>query len=169
MKIWDYLRRLVGNGPAATIGIFIFIAILCFLFWRPAAAADVDFSAGTSFGTPGSGPVLGLDLHQDIGKGLNVFVGTEMWGSTLYNGTKVLSNWDWHAGVESCRWRLCGRIGADYVQRVDSINGAHTNFNLGLSYRFTDRFSVGVVHISDAGTSDPNIGRQALLLNYRLQ
>jgi len=168
-KIWGYVRSLVGNGLGATIGIFLFILVLCFLFWRPAAAADVDLSLGSSFGHGGAGPVLGLDVHQDIGKGTNVFAGTELWGSTQYDGTPVLNNWDWHAGIETCRWRVCGRIGADFVQRVDAITGAHTNFNLGLFYRISERFSIGVVHISDAGTSDPNIGRQALLLSYSLQ
>lgn len=170
-KAIAYLRQLVGNGKAATIGIFTFILILAFLCWRPAHAAEIDIRAGTSFGTEGYGPTLGLEFAKPIApnKGLSWIAGTDLWGSTTYNLKTVPNNWDWHTGIESCRWRLCASIGAAYVQRVDAINGAHTNFNLGVRFKITDRFSLVIGHISDAGTSNPNIGRQLIGLSYRLQ
>ncbi len=167
----NYVRQLVGNGKAATIGIFAFILILALLFYRHAAAAEVDIVAGSSFGTEGTGPVLGLQFRQPIApnKNLSFIAGTDLWGSTTYNLKTVPNNWDWHTGIESCRWRFCASIGADYVQRVDAINGAHTNFNLGIRFKITDRFSLVIGHISDAGTSSPNVGRQLIGLSYRLQ
>ncbi len=170
-KFLAYIRQLVGNGRAATIGIFAFILILSILFFRPAHSAEVDLLAGTSFGTEGYGPALGLDIHHPIAanKGLDVYAGTGLWGSTTYHGQTVPNNWDWHSGIETCRWIVCARIGADYVQRVDAINGAHTNFNLGIEVKLTSRLSLVIGHISDAGTSSPNVGRQAISLSYRLQ
>ena len=161
---------LVGNGKAATIGIFAFIVILCLCFAR-CHAAQIDLEGGSSFGNPGYGPVLGLDVKQALpsNPGVSVFAGTDLWGSTTYRGQTIASNWDWHLGIEGCKWRFCASIGPDFVQRVDAINGAHTNFHLGLSFKITDRFSIQVAHISDAGTSNPNIGRQALMLSYKLQ
>lgn len=170
-KVWAYIRQLVGNGKAATIGIFAFIVILALLFWRPAHSAEVDIQAGSSFGTEGTGPVLGLSIKQPVteNKGLSLFAGTDLWGSTTYHGDTVVNNWDWHAGVEACRWRFCAGIGPTFVQRVDAINGAHTNFYLGLSFHVSDRLTIVLGHISDAGTSNPNVGRQALSIAYRLQ
>lgn len=161
---------LVGNSKAATIGIFAFIVILCLCFAR-CHAAQIDLEGGSSFGNPGYGPVLGLDVKQALrsNPGISVFAGTDLWGSTTYRGQVIASNWDWHLGIEGCKWRFCASIGPDFVQRVDAINGAHTNFHLGLSFKITDRFSIQVAHISDAGTSNPNIGRQALMLSYKLQ
>lgn len=169
--IWNYIRQLVGNGKAATVGIFAFLLILIFLLAHKAHAAEVDLLAGSSFGTQGYGPVLGLDVKQPIAanKGLSVYAGTDLWGSTRFHGETVPNNWDWHTGIEACKWRVCAKIGPDFVQRVDAINGAHTNFNLGLSFKLSDRCSLVIGHISDAGTSSPNVGRQAISFQYRLQ
>lgn len=168
-KVWAYIRQLVGNGKAATIGIFLFIVFLIAMLWKPAHSAEVDVLAGSSFGAEGAGPVLGLDVRQPLNSGLNLFAGTDLWGSTTYNGKTVPNNWDWHTGIEACKWRICARIGADFIQRVDAINGAHTDFNLGVSAKLTDRLSLNIGHISDAGTSNPNVGRQVIGLSYRLQ
>jgi len=169
-SITQWFRSLLGNNKAATIGIFAFILVLCLLFNR-CNAAEIDVFAGSSFGTEGTGAVLGLDYHQPVkaNPGVDLYAGTELWGSTRYEGQYVFNNWDWHAGIEACKGKLCARIGPAYVQRVDAINGAHTNFNLGLLYEFTDRFRLNLGHISDAGTSNPNVGRQFLAVSYRLQ
>jgi hypothetical protein len=169
VSVWSYIQQLVGNGKAATIGIFTFIVLLAFMFWHSAHAAEVDIAAGSSFGAEGYGPVLGLNIDTQIQPGLKAFAGTDLWGSTTYNGQTVPNNWDWHAGLEGCKWRVCAGIGPAFVQRVDAINGAHTDFYLGINYRITDRLSLVLGHISDAGTTNPNVGRQALTLSYRLQ
>lgn len=171
-KLLAFIRQLVGNGTAATIGIFVFIVILAFMFHRSALGAEVDIRAGSSFGSEGVGPVLGLQFRAPLGwdnPNLFAVAGTDLWGSTTYGGHIVPNNWDWHGGLESCRGRFCATIAAAFVQRVDAINGAHTNYFLGLSYRFTPRLSLVLGHISDAGTSSPNVGRQGLFLSYRLQ
>lgn len=169
MKIWNWIRQLVGNNTPATIGIFAFILVLCVLLARKAHSAEVDVLGGSSFGTQGYGPVLGLSVKGSIQPGLNVIAATDLWGSTTYRGSTVPNNWDWHAGLQGCKWRFCADIGPAFVQRVDAINGAHTNFHLGLSFQLSDRWSLVLGHISDAGTSNPNIGRQALSISYRLQ
>jgi hypothetical protein len=170
-SIWSYVRRLVGNGTAATIGILLFIALLAFLLYRPAHAAEVDINAGSSFGTEGYGPTLGLTYKQEItpNKGLNFIAGTTLWGSTTFQSETVPNNWDWHLGLQSCRWDFCADLGPAFVQRIDVINGAHTNFHLGISYQLSSRWSLAIGHVSDAGTSSPNVGRQNLSIVYRLQ
>jgi hypothetical protein len=32
--MWNYIRQLVGNGKAATIGILAFIVVLALLLWK---------------------------------------------------------------------------------------------------------------------------------------
>lgn len=160
--------KLVGNGKAAAIGIFIFILVLCAVLWRSAHAADtVVLRAGTSVGPGGAGPVLGLDVRFPQGDALDVYAGALLWGQTARSDT----NWDWHAGVRSCRWRVCANLGAAYVQKVDALNGSHTNFNLGIAYQFSwwRLAGLGVQHLSNAGTIAPNLGRNAVLLDVRLQ
>jgi hypothetical protein len=171
--LWDYIKQLVGNGKAATIGIFAFIVILCLCFCHKANAGEIDLRLGSSFGTEGTGPVIGLQYQQPLAgmNQVNFFAGTLLWGSTTYNNQTVPNNWDWHAGLEGCHDRLCAGLGATYVQRTDSINGGHPNFFLQLSYKIDwGRFSsLDIVHISDAGTTSVNIGRQAVLGSFRLQ
>lgn len=170
-KLLVYVRQLVGNGTAATAGIFTFIVILCCVFARCGHAADVTVEAGSSFGTEGYGPTLGLNAHWEA-PGLNsvrILAGTDLWGSTIYRGRTVPNNWDWHLGLEGCKGRFCAFIGPAFVQRIDAINGAHTNYHLGFEIVVTDRFEIDLAHISDAGTSSPNVGRQAIMLEYRLQ
>jgi hypothetical protein len=160
----------VGNGKPATIGIFIFIAILVFMLWHSKAhATEVDFAAGSSFGSQGYGPAIGIEVRQEVQSGLYVTGGTDLWGATEFKGQVIPNNWDWHATLEGCKWAFCAGIGPAFVQRVDAINGAHTNYALSLSWRPTERFSVTIRHLSDAGTTNPNEGRQALMLSYRLQ
>lgn len=168
-KILTYLRGLVGNNVAATIGIFAFIAVFCLFSCHKARGDELDIRGGTSFGHS-SGPVIGLQyLHPISGlPAASFYAGTLLWGKTSHEA----NNWDWHAGIQVCKWEhLCASLGATYVQRLDDLNGAHTNYNLELSYRFGfHRFSsIDLTHISDAGTSAINTGRQAALVAIKLQ
>lgn len=167
MKIWNYLRGLVGNGWQATIAILIFIIVLVVLSTRCSHAAEIDLRAGSSFGPGHSGPVLGLNLYQPIGNDVYLYAGTLLWGKT----STVASNWDWHGGFRACRWNVCASLGASYLQTVDAVNGAHTNYNLEFAYRFNwwRLASIDFAHLSDAGTTPVNLGRNAALVSIRLQ
>lgn len=162
------LPRIVGNGKAATILILVFIVILCGLLWRKAHAEEHTYlRVGSAFGPGGAGPVIGLDFRFPQGNDFDLYAGTLLWGNTPKSDT----NWDWHAGIRTCRWRVCANLGAAYVQRTDANNGTHTNFNLGLSYQFNwwRLTSIDYAHLSNAGTSTVNLGRNAALLDVRLQ
>lgn len=166
-SIWEYLRGLVGNGWQAVIGIFVFILVLVVLSTRCSHAAEIDLRAGSSFGPGHSGPVLGLNLYQPIGNDVSLYAGTLMWGRTAV----AANNWDWHAGFRACRWSFCASLGASFLQRIDAVNGAHTNYNLELAYRIGWHRvqSIDFAHLSDAGTTPINLGRNAALVSIRLQ
>lgn len=167
MKWLEWLAGLVGNKGVAKMAVYVFIALVAVFLWRCANAAEVDLRGGASFGPTGSGPVLGLQLYQPIGNNLDVYAGTLLWGST----PRLANNWDWHAGIRTCRWSVCASLGAAYVQRIDVLNGTHTNYNLELAYRFSwSRLaSIDLAHLSNAGTSPINQGRNAALGSIRLQ
>lgn len=171
--MWNYIKLLVGNGKAATIGIFAFIIVLSLCFCHSARAGEIDIRAGSSFGTQGYGPVLGLQVIEPLKdfNQVNLYAGTLLWGSTTLHGQTVPNNWDWHGGIQGCHGAVCASLGMVYVQRVDAINGAHTNFNLELSWKigWHRLSSIDVTHISDAGTTPTNVGRQAVLASIRLQ
>lgn len=168
-SVLTYLRGLVGNGWQAAVGIFLFILILVILSTRcsKASGAEIDLRAGSSFGPGRSGPVLGLNLYQPISNDVYLYGGTLLWGRT----SRVENNWDWHGGFRACRWDFCASLGASYLQRIDAVNGAHTNYNLELAYRFSwwRLASIDIAHLSDAGTTPINLGRNAALLSFRLQ
>lgn len=169
MKIVLYLRRLIGNNPKASIGVGLFILILIYLAIRPAKAAEVDLRAGSSIAT-GTGPVLGLSLYTPLGDHLDGYASAILWGSTEHNA----SNWSWQAGLRTCRGQLCASLGASYLQRIDYANDSHTNFNLELSWKLGWKklprlCGIDLVHLSDAGTTETNRGRNAILGCIKLQ
>lgn len=58
-------------------------------------------------------------------------------------------------------------LGVAYLWVVDDYNGSHVNFNLMMGYNITPRMKVMVMHFSNLGTTQPNIGRDLLLGRYR--
>jgi hypothetical protein len=151
----------------ALVGLFIVIVIVLLFRCSTAKSAEFDLRGGASFGPGRTGPVLGLQIYEPIGNQVDVFAGTIIWGKTSVAAT----TWDWHAGFRTCRWSVCASLGASYLQNVDAVNGAHTNYYLGLSYVFgwSRIRSIDYVHLSDLGTTPVNKGRNAALVSVRLQ
>ena len=161
--------RLVSNKAAWLV--YLFIMLLCVLLWaRVARSAEVDLRFGSSMIHGGAAPVVGLDLKFQQDPSLALVAGTLLWGENHWTGT----NWSWQAGFEACRWQICGSLGAAYVQRIDRLSGSHANFSLQLAYRPTwgrrYRFNgVDWAHLSNAGTTAVNYGRNAALVDFRLR
>lgn len=168
MNLLQKLRGLVGNSLPASIGIGVFILLFVFFGARCAKADELDIRPGYSFGHS-TGFVLGLQyLHPLPLQQVSFYAGTDLWGMDSIHDA---NNWDWHAGLQVCRGAFCARLGACFVQRIDALNGAHTNFNLGLTWRpgWGRLSGISIDHISDAGTSVVNTGRQAVLVDIKLQ
>lgn len=165
-----FFFKLLGNQKKVVVAIFVFITLFCILGTQCAHAANLDLAAGVSFDKGEVAPVLGFDVHFPQGHGLDIVGGTLLWGSTK----DAPNNWDWHLGVETCKWDLCAMFGATYVQRIDAFNGTHTNYSLRLVYTLPflikgHETSAGVFHISNGGTSRVNNGRDAAVGIVRLQ
>jgi hypothetical protein len=149
------------------VAVGAFIVLLSLAFCRPAKSAEVDLRPGLSFGPGGTGPVLGLQIYFPIGNRVDIYTGTDIFGHTSVAGT----NWDWHAGFRTCRAMFCASVGASYIQTIDRVNGAHTNYNLGLSWLIDWKriASADYDHWSDLGTTPINKGRNVGFIAVRLQ
>lgn len=160
------LPRLLGNRVAWAV--LLFIAVLVFLCWRNSVhAAEIDLKVGASVIGGGTSPALGLDLRFPQGDGLTLFAGTILFGETRI----TQPNWSWQSGFESCRWSVCASLGAAYLQRVDRLNGSHAEFFLALAYELSWHRLRAIEwdHLSNAGTTDVNVGRNAPMLAVRLR
>lgn len=166
MKLWTYLHRLIGNNPKASIGVGLFILILILLSIRTVKAAEIDLRAG-SLVVNAYGPVLGMSIYQPLGNRVDGFASAILWGST----THTASNWSWQAGMRTCRWQVCASLGASYLKNQDYLNDSNLNFNLEFAWHFNWKRVNGIElsHLSDAGTSPSNRGRNAALVSIRLQ
>lgn len=132
--------------------------------------AEQDFRIGASLLHDNTGLAAQMMLLQPVtNTGLAIQVGGGIWSPTA--NTKL--NWDWSGGVRSCwDFGLCFFLGGDFLQRIDHMNGAHTNWLWSFSYTLEKdpaKMFKGLAqwHISNAGTSDTNIGRNALGFEFR--
>lgn len=164
MKFLVWLRGLVGNNLRATILIGVFLLLLVFFAARCSAAVEADLSGGASFGCLKYAPVMGLDIRAPFAPGFGWNAGVALWGN---DGT-TRNNFDWHGRVEFSRGAFGAGLGVAYLQNIDQVNGSHGEFSLELFWR-PWRVGAELIHISDAGTTATNCGRNAGMLSVRLR
>lgn len=155
------------TGAEIAVGTFI-LGFLGSSYHGLGKHTEMDLVAGMSFAHHTDSAVLGTNLRWGLTPKLDLFAGTDMWMPSQ----AAALNWDWHGGVRSCYdFNVCLSLGASYLQKIDAINGAHAEYFLSITYKFgSGRISdVGFMHLSDAGTSIPNIGRNAAIAEIRLQ
>ena len=158
-----------NNGKLALAGIVAFIAITLFCLTRCAHADTLDFGAGIGV-AHGSGGAIDLTYHHPL-----PFAGSEapqLFAGTLLHANDGIgdqSNWAWFVGLEGERGYFHAGIGAAYLQRIDSLNGAHTNYVLTMSYRRWKWCNITVTHFSDAGTTPVNTGRNILACEWEIR
>lgn len=164
MNFWIWFSGLVGNNRKAVALIFVFILLLILFAFRVHAQPEVHLQVGRSFGCLSGGPVLGLELVAPLAEGLAVDVGTTLWG----RAGAIRNNWDWHARLELTRGSFGAALGPAYLKNIDAANGSHAEMSLMLFWR-PWRLGADLIHLSNAGTSAGNCGRNATLLDGRLR
>jgi hypothetical protein len=167
MKLLLWARGLVGNNLKATVLIGVFVALLLFFAFRAKAdqpPPSVHLLTAVSFGCLHGGPVLGVELEQELAPGISVSFGPTLWGTA--NG--IANNWDWHARMQFSRGAFGAAIGPAYLQNIDSVNGSHAEMSLTLFWR-PWRVGGTIFHLSDAGTTRINCGRNAAGIDWRLR
>jgi len=171
--IWAWVSGLVGNNPKVRWLILLFV-ILLLAGIRYARADEIHLETGVS-ALHGYGPYLGLVYKFDPPRapsGISVEMGLQMWGqTTAYGGQDIPNNWSPFVGLHAAVGPAAIGIGYAHLQRTDFLDGTRSNLSLMLSWEPRMGFFNGIVirHISNAGTSDHNIGRNAIAIDWRLR
>jgi hypothetical protein len=163
---WAWVSGLFGNSPAVKIMIFAFLAVLVFFAIRCSAdETQVHLTGGTSFGCLRSAPVLGIEVITPIEEGLAWDTGITIWGKD----SETRNNWDVHGRIKFSRGPFGAAIGAAFLQNIDAVNGSHAEMSLMLYWHPWRLGGVDVIHLSNAGTTRINCGRNAALADVRLR
>lgn len=60
-------------------------------------------------------------------------------------------------------------LGLSWMQNPGPYNGSNINFNLQLAYRLPFGATLTYTHMSNAGSKEPNLGRDIVLVGWRFQ
>ena len=164
----EWLSRITDNPRKAQIAIFVFVLLLLGTFATQCRAEPIMQFEGGSTVVRGYTPAIGLTviwpeagpLDADFQCGIQL-IGTSDYRSDNPNQAAV------QCLVVDGYKKLDLGIGIVALQNTDDYNGSHANFSLMAGYRFTDKIGVIYRHWSNAGSVDPNLGRDMVLLTYR--
>lgn len=164
---------LIPLGNKTAVKIVLITAIVCFLagffVTKCQGAERMDFVAGSAV-VRGSAGAFGLNVCEV--KAIANF-------ADLCGGFLLISDSTWrgqysdyqsmvHAQVVAHAWGGFELgIGAARLQHDDAYNSGRINFSLSLEHRIYRNLYVRYQHLSNAGTSKPNAGRDLLLAAWR--
>ncbi len=168
---WEWISGVVGNNPKVRPLIFaVIILFVCTASYCSLAHADeLHLEVGVS-AIHGTGPYLGLSYRFGGSKTLYTEGDFQFWGKTTqYEGSGIPNNWCPSVLMDVQKGRFSMGLGVAYLQLTDRLDGSHLNIAIKSGWEFTDRYSIVLRHISNAGTVAPNVGRNAIALDIRLQ
>jgi hypothetical protein len=150
-----------------TILIALFVAVVIFV-WSKRASADPLLQ--TSIGhTIIRAPGYALDLTFVWPQGrAEASCGATLVEASIENNNPLPWQMGVHCGMANHYKKLWAGLGVVYLQNVDYTNPAHLNFNPWLQYRFTEHVGACYAHWSNAGTVQPNRGRDMVFVCARL-
>ena len=166
-KIWIWISNLVGNNLSTRYLIFLFIAL--FIVTARCSHADelhLEFGATVLHG---NGPYLGFYYRWERPHDIDIETGLDLFGYTKYENYSLGNNWAPYALVDVRASRFNIGIGIARLQLVDGLDGSHVNITLKTGYQFADRWGADIRHWSNAGTTARNVGRNAVLLDWKLR
>lgn len=168
----NFLQKLFNNPQKAVYFIVAFVLLwIAYAVFSGAEAGEIE-GGPTYTGEFNGGAFLSvserLGEHWDVGFGL---ISAQTWDE----GTDKVGNnghvWAAYVVERPENWvpvlpsELS--IGPNFWFKDNPpINGCQFGYRLGLKYRFGD-FSIGVAHMSNAGTCPPNRGQDLLTFGYR--
>jgi hypothetical protein len=170
---------LFNNPPKAVILIVVFLTLFvlglalnkCHAAEGPTDAPYVQFSGGSAI-VRGEAPVIDVtytypapQLHGAFWQGSMDIV-----GSSTYNNQNVSNNMILRGLFADGFGRFDVGLGVGWMLNPSPYNGSNVNFNLQLDYRFIDLpITLTYTHLSDAGITSHNLGRDIVLIGYRFR
>jgi hypothetical protein len=163
---------LTNNPKTATKLIIAFgVLLLIALCVSTCHAADTEFDLG-----------YGRTLtrgHTDVAVGtvvwprrignIDLYAGAILIGDYEYGGHRFGNQVIARAGITPHIGPLGVSLGLAAIQHDDSINSGRINFNLALILRLGRHGQAFLGHISNAGTSMPNVGRDFAGVEWRFR
>lgn len=169
--IGAWFGRLLRNPRASQIASFLFVVLLVAAWATKCHGADLQFGMGSTIAR-GATPVLDVAVTTRRGAPLdaNWQFGLTLIGSSTYGEVDQPNQAALSALLVDGFGPLDIGLGAVFLQNTDIYNGSHANFALQLAYRFQRLpLTVTVRHWSNAGTVQPNLGRDFVLLSWRFR
>lgn len=165
----SWLSRITSNPRASQIGILVFVLVLLGAFATQCRAESVMQFEGGSTVVRGYTPVIGLTIIWPEAGPLDADFqcGIQLVGTSTFRDKDQSNQAAVQCLVVDGYKKLDLGIGVVALQNTDDYNGSHANFSLMAGYRFTDKFGIRYRHWSNAGSVDPNLGRDMVLLTYK--
>jgi hypothetical protein len=150
--------------------ILLFLAILIATVWYAtrADAAELDISYGrTLLRGPTDVASVTVLWPKQVGD-IDLYAGTILIGSYQYGGAPYGNNVVLRTGFTAHAKNFGVSFGVADLQHEDRMNSGSINFNLGMEYRW-QHAAVCYMHISNAGSHEPNLGRDMLVVSWRFK
>jgi len=163
----SWIGRLFGNDKKVIPIIVAFVLLFVIFGVRCSHAGELHLETGAQLVT-GRGPYIGLYYTWADPSLAHVGfqVGTYMFGRT----DKTENNWSPFGQIIVGRGPFSAGLGFAYLQNTDALDGSHLNYTLSLRARTPwDRGAISIRHVSNAGTTASNVGRNTLAIDWRLQ
>lgn len=168
-RVLDWIARIFPHKAPVRYVLVAFVLVLIAAFATQCRAGDLKLEAGSAI-VRGETPAIGFvkswrnrgvgDYQYECGFGLV--------GSSTYNDRPQRNQ-----GVAECllvdgfgRFDIGAGLAA---QSSGDAYNTMVNFSLLLRWRITDRLSLAYRHRSNAGTGTPNLGRDVILVGWRLR
>lgn len=165
--LWEWISGLFGNSKKVIPLIVTFIVLFVLLAIRCSHAGELHLETGAQLVT-GKGPYVGFyyTWSDPSLEHAGFQVGTYMLGKTRYTD----NNWSPFGAITVGRGAFTAGLGFAYLQNIDALDGSHLNYTLLLRSKTPwNRASISIRHISNAGTTASNVGRNMLAVDWRLQ
>lgn len=169
------MPKLFNLNWKTVIGVLLVVALLVLgMLWPKAHAGVLDapyvqMSAGGTV-VRGFTEVIDMTFTQPASVLRNAYWQESLTviGQSTFRGQDVPNNFAARALFVDGFGRFDVGLGLSWMQNPGPYNGGNVNFNLQLAYRF-ERLPVTLTytHMSDAGSKEPNLGRDIVLLGYR--
>lgn len=168
---------LLRNPKGTVITVLLFLAVFIGMWFLPAScakAADFEFAAGSTY-IRGTTPAVAATVHwpKVVARRADLYAGVMLIGDSTYRGEYQSNQAVFRVGMINYVGNFGMGIGAVLLQNEDIYNSGNLNYNLNITYKIKNwdhsELALRADHISNAGTSKPNLGRDMLFLTYRFK
>lgn len=170
------MLKLFNNNKKTVVAIALFVLVFLGSWFVPSCshAADFEFAAGSTFVR---GPAAALAANVVWPKILadrgDIYCGLMLIGQSTFKDSLQSNQAAVRCGIVSNVGPVGFGLGAVALQHSDAYNSGKINFNLNISYKIKQWEHQALIvrydHISNAGTSSPNYGRDMAFLVVRFK